>query len=155
MFYQVVLVTHSWIRWLVLIALLFAIYRAFKGWISASRFGKVDGFARNFASILVRVEMAIGVLLYILSPITRYFISNIKEGVSIPDVSMFGYMHPIAMIGAIALISIGEARSKKASEDRKKFSGIAVFYLVALLLVLAAIPWPFYQSGSRPLFRPF
>ena len=93
--------------------------------------------------------------MYVLSPITRYFITNIKAAVGIPDVAAFGWMHPVAMLIAVGVVSVGEVRSKKATDDGKKFSRMAVFYLVALVLILAAIPWPFMQNMSRPLFRPF
>ena len=155
MFYQIVLVTHSWIRWIVLATLIFAIYRGFKGWLEGSQFNKIDGLSRKLASLVVRVQLVIGILLYIISPITQYFISNIKEAIAIPQVSMFGWMHPVGMIIGIALIEIGEARSKKATEDRKKFSRMAIFYIIGLIIILVNIPWPFMANASRPYFRPF
>ncbi len=154
MFYQIVLIAHSWIRWLVLITLVFAIYRAFKGWIAAGEFRKVDGLSRTLASLAVRIETGVGILLYVVSPITRYFISNIREASGIPQVAMFGWMHPVGMIIAIALIETGGARSKKATEDYKKFARVDIFYVIALIIILLNIPWPF-SPASRPLFRTY
>ncbi|HUI30746.1 MAG TPA: hypothetical protein VLX91_11055 [Candidatus Acidoferrales bacterium] len=155
MFYRLVLDLHSWIRWLVLLTLIFAVYRSFKGWITASEFKRTDRIARNLASITVRVQFVIGVLLYVISPITQYFISNIKQAWGIPQVAMFGWMHPVGMIIAIALISIGEVRSKKAADDHKKFTRVAIFYTIALVIIFLSIPWPFMSNVSRPLFRTF
>ena len=154
MLYTLLLIAHSWIRWLVLITLVFAIYRAVKGWASSSEFKRMDGLSRNLASIMVRIQFVIGVVLYFVSPITRYFISNIKDSFGVPQLAVLGWMHPVGMIIAIVLISIGEARSKKAAEDNKKFSGTAISYTIALLIILVSIPWPFTQS-PRPLFRGF
>ena len=49
--------------------------------------------------------------------------------------------HPLTMIIAIALITIGYSKHKKKLTSAAKFKTIAIFYTIALLLVLAKIPW--------------
>ncbi|HEY9167126.1 MAG TPA: hypothetical protein VIS48_13300 [Candidatus Kryptonia bacterium] len=154
MFYEIVLATHSAVRWLVLISLLYAIFRGAKGWMGGGQFTHADGVARLAASVIVRVQFVVGVALYILSPITAYFVSDIRKAMDFPEVRFFGLEHVAMTVIAIGLISIGEIRSKKAPDDKKKFSRMTIFYVIALLVILAAIPWPFSHS-SRPLFRPF
>jgi hypothetical protein len=56
------------------------------------------------------------------------------------------------MIVAIALAHVGRSRSKKAAADGAKFKNAAIFYGLALLIMLASIPWP-GMPGGRPLIR--
>ena len=49
--------------------------------------------------------------------------------------------HPTTMIIAIALITIGYSRHKKKLTSKPKFKMLAIFFTLALLLVVAKIPW--------------
>lgn len=155
MLYTSLLAAHSAIRWLVLISLLYAICRGFRGRLSNGQFTRADNAAKNIASMIVRVQFVIGILLYIVSPITRYFITNIKEVAAIPQVAMFGWMHPVGMTIGITLVEIGNVRARRVSEDRKRFSAMTIFYLIGLIVMLASIPWPLSPRTPRPYVRSF
>ena len=58
----------------------------------------------------------------------------------------FGMEHFAGMLIAIALITIGYSKSKKADTPADKFKKIKVFYLIGFLLILAFIPWPFREN---------
>jgi hypothetical protein len=45
------------------------------------------------------------------------------------------------MILAVALITIGFARSKRANTDKKKARNILIFYAIGLLLILSRLPY--------------
>ena len=49
--------------------------------------------------------------------------------------------HPLMMIIAIVLITIGWSKHKKKGSDTAKFKTIAIFYGLALIVVLSRIPW--------------
>jgi hypothetical protein len=49
--------------------------------------------------------------------------------------------HPTTMIVAIALLTIGYSKHKKKLVSKPKFKMLAIFYTLALVLVLAKIPW--------------
>jgi hypothetical protein len=49
--------------------------------------------------------------------------------------------HPLINIIAIALITIGWSRHKKATTSEAKFKAITLFYGIGLLLILSRIPW--------------
>jgi hypothetical protein len=55
--------------------------------------------------------------------------------------------HLAMMIFALVLITVGHARAKKAAEAAAKHRTVAIFYGLALVVILAAI----MQSG-RPIF---
>jgi hypothetical protein len=47
----------------------------------------------------------------------------------------------LMMIVALVLAHIGRSRAKKADTDVSKHKNAAIFYTIAILLILAAIPW--------------
>jgi hypothetical protein len=55
--------------------------------------------------------------------------------------------HLAGMLIAIILIHIGKAQGRKAISDRAKHRRTMIFYLLALLIILASIPWPFREIG--------
>jgi hypothetical protein len=76
------------------------------------------------------------------------------EGVSMmkdPTLRYFQMEHPVMMIVAIVLITLGYGMSKKSVSDADKFKKAYKYFLVALILILVSIPWPFREIG-RPLF---
>ncbi|MCB0711969.1 MAG: hypothetical protein KDD67_06535 [Ignavibacteriae bacterium] len=151
--YQVLLFTHSWLRWLVLLALLFAIYRAWFGWKSGGKFGVVDERARYVAMRLVHLQFLLGLLLYGFSPITRHFLTNFSTAVHMREVRFFGMEHVAVMVVSVVLITVGAKQVKREEDQKKKFRKMAIWYGIATLLILSSIPWSFSPLTSRPLFR--
>ena len=58
-----------------------------------------------------------------------------------PEVRLIVIEHPLVMIIAVVLITMGFSKHKKKEADKSKFKTIALFYGIALLLVLSRIPW--------------
>jgi hypothetical protein len=56
------------------------------------------------------------------------------------------------MVVGIALAHIGRTRIRKATSDARRHRLAAIFYGLALVAILAAIPWPGLPN-ARPLFR--
>ena len=55
--------------------------------------------------------------------------------------------HPLVGIIAITLITIGFSKHKKKTTDAAKFKTIAIFYTIALILILSRIPWDLWFSN--------
>ncbi|MNI98095.1 hypothetical protein D3C73_1568690 [compost metagenome] len=49
--------------------------------------------------------------------------------------------HPLTMIIAIVLITIGYSKAKKMENSRKANQTVVIFYIIGLILMLARIPW--------------
>ena len=65
-----------------------------------------------------------------------------------PNSRFFVVEHFAGMLVAIILIHIGKAQAKKRIGDKAKHRRTLIFYLLALLIILASIPWPFRQVGA-------
>ena len=65
-----------------------------------------------------------------------------------PTDRFFAVEHLAGMLIAIILMHIGKALGKKDLPHRTKHRRTALFYVLALLIILASIPWPFREIGA-------
>ena len=153
--YSTVLTLHSIFRWLVLLSLCYAIYKAYKGYYSKSDFSFLDNKVRHWTATIAHIQLTLGVLVYIKSPIIKYYFSDFENLVSDWNLTFFGLFHFILMISAIVLITIGSAKAKRKKTAPEKFKTILVTYSIALIIIFIAVPWPFSPLANRPYIRPF
>lgn len=151
--YQTLTFYHTFVRWLVLASLLFAIYRAYRGYISKSTFSKTDNAVRHWTATIAHIQLVIGMMLYFTNPSTKYFWSNFSEAVKNLDLLFFGIIHITCMFIAILIITIGSALAKRKQVDQDKFRIMLVWFSIALIIIFIAIPWPFSPLANRPYFR--
>ena len=153
--YAFILALHSLIRWFVLASLLFALYRAYAGWLGNKTFSKLDERVRTIAATVSHIQLVVGLWLYFISPIANYFISHFKKAVHERQIRFFGMEHVTMMLIGITLITIASAKAKRKTTDKEKFKTMAIWLTIALLAILSSIPWSFSPLISRPLFRAF
>lgn len=151
--YNPLLALHSLTRWLVLVSLLFAIYRTYRGWLLNKPFLKFDNTVRYITVTVAHVQLIIGLWLYFISPIVHYFLQNFHTAVHERQIRFFGMEHITVMLTAIVLITIGSAKAKRKTTDKEKFKTMAIWFSIGLLLILSSIPWAFSPLISRPYFR--
>ena len=153
--YSTLLTLHSLVRWLVLISLLVAIVRAYRGWLGKKKFLKSDNTARMMAVTTGHIQLVIGICLYIISPVVRYFLNYFKAAVHQREIRFFGMEHITMMLIAIVLLTIGSAKTKRKTTDQQRFKTMAIWFSIALLIIFLSIPWHFSPFTSRPYFRWF
>jgi len=59
------------------------------------------------------------------------------------------------MIIAWILVHVGSVSVKRAITPAAKHKRSLLFFGIAILIILAAIPWPFREAIARPLYRWF
>jgi hypothetical protein len=151
--YPSLLAIHSLFRWLVLISLVIAIYKAYRGLKSNKQFTKIDNLLRHWTATIAHIQLTLGILIYSQSPIIKYFWHNTKEAVQNMDTAFFGVIHLLLMLIAIIIITIGSSLAKRRATGKEKFRTILIYYSIALLLIFIAIPWPFSPLANRPYLR--
>jgi len=151
--FQTLTFYHSIMRWLVLASIVYAIYRAYRGYSSNAQFSKTDNAVRHWTATIAHIQLLIGIILYTQSPIIKYFWQNFNEAIQNLDLAFFGLLHLILMLTAIILITIGSALSKRKTTDNDKFKTMLVWFSVSLIIIFIAIPWPFSPLANRPYFR--
>lgn len=152
--YATVLALHSLTRWLVLGSLLFAIFRAYRGWLLNKPWLKLDDTTRQVAATMAHIQFVLGVTLYFISPIVNYFLHNFSTAVHERSIRFFGMEHVTMMLIGVGIISTVSAKAKKKPTGMQKFKYLVIWYTVALLIILSSIPWSFSPLISRPNFRP-
>lgn len=126
---------HSGLRYIVLLLVVAAIVQALLGWL-----GKKDYTAGNhklnlFALISAHTQLLVGLILYFVSPLVQFSAATMKDATA----RYWTVEHITMMIIAIALITIGYSRSKKALVPEKKHFNIFVFYLLAVIIVIVTL----------------
>lgn len=153
MIYTSVLWLHSWLRWAVLITGLVAWLRAVGGKTARRPWTPQDELWGLLLTVSVDLQFVVGLVLYILSPITRLGLRNFAAAMQINVARFFTIEHAIGMIAAIALVHIGRVKIRKAADDARKHRLAMLFFGIALVLMFISIPWPGLPV-ARPLFRP-
>ena len=136
---------HSFIRWILLILLLAAIAKSLQGMMSKRAYAPSDNKISLFLMISAHIQLVVGIIVFFMSPKVMFN----KEMMTNNVARFFTMEHSVMMIIAIALITIGRMSSKKATTDSAKFRKSFTFFLIALLVILAAVPWPFFGAGKE------
>jgi hypothetical protein len=151
--YTALLIVHSWTRWIVLVLAVLAVARALRGLAAKTPWSTADESASRWFVTSLDIQMLIGLIIYIaLSPFAMAGVQDMAGTMRNAPLRFIVVEHPVGMIAAIALAHIGRARSRRAVEAARKHRLAALFFGIALLVMLWSIPWPFMPSG-RELFR--
>ena len=141
---QIILRSHSGLRWILLILLLAAVGNAYRKWRGNRVFTDGDNKLSLFTLIFAHVQLLLGIYLFFVSG--KVMLKGLDMSNAI--LRFFTVEHTLGMLAAIALITVGRIQVKKIQDDRLKHRKIFVFYLLALLLILISIPWPFRNLGA-------
>ena len=94
----------------------------------------------KLAFIAGHIQFLVGLVLWYLNWSSKLF-SNTAEVMKNSDLRLLAMEHPIINIIAIAIVTIGYIKVKKATSALEKNKFNLWFYLVALVLILSRIPW--------------
>lgn len=146
--YQGLLHSHSLLRYILLIVLLLAVVNAFRKWQGNKPFSPMDNKLSLFALIFTHVQVLIGIVLYVISPLVKQGLSQMPETMSDTILRFWVVEHLVGMLIAAVLITIGRARSKRQTTDAGKNKQVAIWMGIGLILIIASIPWPFRELGK-------
>jgi uncharacterized membrane protein len=148
--YGFLLALHNWGRWAIIIAGVLAIIAALRARNSSATTG-ADKTALIFM-IIADLQLLVGLVLYFVSPFVQTFLAAPGEAMGDSGLRYWGLEHALVMVIAIALVHVGRIAGRKAPTPAKKYGRMAIWFAVALVLMLVMTPWPF-MSNFRPLFR--
>lgn len=125
--YQILRSAHSGWRYLVLILLVVAIIQALTGWLGKKPYTEGNRKLNLFTLIFVHTQILIGLVLYFISPL-------VEAGIRYWKMEHIGMM-----IFAAILVTVGNARSKKGDNPTSKHKAVALYFGLALIIIVAAI----------------
>lgn len=129
---------HSGLRWLALALLLFAIVNAILK-LKSGKYEKSDKMLNLFAMVLLHIQILVGTILSFVTGKISYAEGWMKN----PQYRFFGLEHILLMVIAVTLITIGRKKAEKAIDPAKKHKTILIWYVIVLVIIFIAIPWPF------------
>jgi hypothetical protein len=147
--YNAFLHAHSIGRWIVLLLLVFAILNSL---IAGNRpYIRTDNRLGLLLTIAADLMLLIGIYLWFQGPWGYKQIEALGMGevMKNPVSRFYAIEHLSGMLIAIILIHIGKSQGRKPISDRAKHRRTMIFYLVALLIILASIPWPFRVAAAH------
>ena len=137
--YSTLKMLHHYWAYLVLFMIVVATFNAVYKTMTKKEYEARDFRMSLFTLIVSHIHLLIGLVLWFAAD---YF-SEMSMGEIMKNATMRSNVveHPVAMILAVALITIGYSKQKKKLTSTNKLKSIAIFYSIALVLVLAKIPW--------------
>jgi hypothetical protein len=148
MLYTTLLFVHSWLRWVVLGAAAFALFRSIRGATQGSSYEPADRRAGLIFASSLDTQVLLGLILYVVSPLTPGSGEAFRAAMKIREMRFFAVEHVTAMILALIVAHVGSVLARKAANDADKHKRAAISVGVSLLLVAGGLPWVL-----RPLFR--
>ena len=133
---------HNLLRWVVLIAMLFAIVQLLL---------KKDALkASKVLLISAHSTLVLGLYQYFFGDWGFKLIqaAGMKVAMASSAIRFWAVEHISSMLIAIILITIGHIKYKKGGAPNTTL----ILYILALLLIFTAIPWPFRAEIGRPLY---
>jgi hypothetical protein len=149
-----VLITHSILRWAVLLFGLWTLLNAITGVLGKRYFTGTDNKVNLFFMICCDIQLLIGLVLYFNNGWFDMLKTNAKEVMKDTAMRFYAMEHLLMMIIAWLLVHVGRSMVKRADTDAKKHKKSLLFFGLAIVIILAMIPWPFRAVG-RALFPSF
>jgi hypothetical protein len=141
--HDLVLVLHSWVRWIAILLGVLAVAGA-----ASSRPSGSGGRWGMFFTITLDVQFLLGLILVL----TSNAFNNMSETMSDPTARFYAVEHPTIMIAAIVLAHVGRVLARKAATPASARTRMLVFFVLSVILLLVGTPWP-GTHDNRPLFR--
>ncbi len=140
--YPVFVQIHHYLSWGVL---LFALLAALRGWVGVvftKRWNGTDATLATLLTISADFQLVTGIILYAaLSPVTRSAFTNFGAAMGNPAIRFYAVEHILVMVIAVVIIHIARVKARDAQFKARKHRISAVWYTIALALMLTRIPW--------------
>jgi hypothetical protein len=133
--HSLLLVTHSIIRYFLLILLIIVIVRSLQRWLNKSSYDKLDDKLSLGLFMFTHTQFLLGIILFFVSPIVIFSGASMKDFVA----RYWLVEHNTGMIIAIVLITIARISTKKMTDAVSKHKRMFVFNAIALVIILLMI----------------
>lgn len=139
--YSIIQPIHSYLAFATLALLAAATINGIIGSTSEKSFEANHLKINKFALIATHTMFLLGLILLFVSPITQSAFADMKAAMKDSTLRQYAVEHPTINLIAVVLVTIGNARVKRAVGNGRKFKQTAIFFGLALVLILSRIPW--------------
>lgn len=136
--YNIIQHSHSGIMYLVVIMLFASVLMSFINFIGRDESNSIYLFKLYlYTKWGLYIQVVLGIILLFISPRIHFVEGFMKSDF----LRFYGMEHPLLMLVAVSLVSIGLFRSKKKTSVKKKNRAVFIYYAIALLIIVFMIPW--------------
>lgn len=133
--YTGLLATHSYLRYFILLFLIIVIVMSLVGLLNKTPYSKRFDKVNLFLFICAHTQLLLGIILYLTGDRVVFGGETMKT----PALRYFAMEHPLMMIIAIALITIGRISAKKTAVDQQKHKRLLIYNTLALVIVIGVV----------------
>jgi len=147
---EILIALHNIMRWVVVVLAILALVRVYRGWLGHKEWSDaVDRKVGVYFSTALDIQMLLGIILWFFGEwgYKAFQLVNSVGAGSRSTVLFFTLEHSIGMVAAVVLVHIGLSSTKRLTDSTAKFKRLAIFFSIAVLIILVSIPWT-----QRPLF---
>lgn len=133
--YNGLLVTHSYLRYILLILLVVVIITSLLGLVNKKPYTSTDNKMGLALFISTHLQLLVGLILFFVSPVVQF------SGEAMKDATTRYWLveHNTAMLIAIVLITLARTTSKKMADSQAKHRRMFIFNLIALAIIVITI----------------
>jgi hypothetical protein len=151
--YEFILTLHSWLRWIVLLVGILAIFGNYTGWKKSLLYLGLNKQMNTIFIALLHTQLVLGMALYFgVSPMMKGILADFGGSMKMAELRFWSVEHMLGMIVGIAIAQIGSIKAKKQETDAMKYKTAFIWFSIALLIILLMIPFGVWNI-ERPLFR--
>jgi len=136
---DLLVLTHSVVRYFILVFLMIVIVRSLMGWQQKSPYSALDDKFSLWLFMFTHTQLLIGLIVYFVSPAVIFSAASMKDTVA----RYWLVEHITMMVIAIVLITMARITAKKMADAVAKHKRLFIFNTIALVIILIAIA----QSG--------
>lgn len=133
--YSLLLQTHSYLRYFILLGLVIVIVKALLGLVNKEPYSKLDDKLGLFTFIFTHTQLLVGLVLYFGSPFVKFGSSTMSDKMT----RYWTVEHVTGMVIAVILITLARTTSKKMTSDEAKHKRMFIFNLLALVIIVGVI----------------
>ena len=143
--YTGLLLTHSYLRYFILIMLIIVIVISLIGLINKKPYTRTHNKAGLFLFICTHTQLLVGLILYVVSYSGNHRVQFNADTMKTPALRYFAVEHTLMMLIVVALITIARISTKKIPVDRAKHKRMLILNSIALVIIVATI----YGAGRN------
>lgn len=133
--YNGLLITHSYLRYIILIMLVVVIITSLAGLINKKPYTDTDNKLGLFLFISTHLQLLLGLILFFISPVVQFSGEAMKD----PSTRYWLVEHNTAMIIAIVFITLARTTSRKMTTGEAKHKRMLIFNVIALAIIILTI----------------
>ncbi|WP_396625381.1 hypothetical protein [Luteitalea sp.] len=152
--YPFLLFLHALTRWFVVLGGVWLVLSAL-GSLGRGGSGDVAPVRTPWKAYMgsIHLQLLLGIVLLFVSPLAQASFGDMGTAMKVRPMRFFVVEHTTMMLVALVVAQVGSLKSRRAITSAAAARTSLIFGGLSLLLILAAIPWPFMGEIARPWLR--